>query len=51
MNRRGQSTVEPMFVLTAVLLALGLFLYVREDLYTALVITIGEWVAARVQLP
>lgn len=40
-----------MLALTAVVLAVALFLYVREDLFMALIQAIGEWVAARVPLP
>jgi hypothetical protein len=40
-----------MLALTAVVLSLALFLYVREDLFMDLIGTIGDWVAAHLDLP
>lgn len=51
MNRRGQSTVEPMLAVTGVLFALVLAAYVRHDAFMALVAAIAEWIGARVELP
>ncbi|MDP2314187.1 MAG: hypothetical protein Q8P41_14890 [Pseudomonadota bacterium] len=48
---RGQSTVEPMLVMTGIVLTLVLSAYIWDDQFQRLVWAIGEWVATRIELP